>query len=81
MYRPEFWPRNYGEMDICLSLHTSRTGASDMLDESERVLCVKCLQWLLSNWKSSRSQDKAFDDAVKSVVIAALAGEGEKDAE
>lgn len=64
----------YGEqlLDVCLALHASATGASDLLPDPDFERLTKWLQWRVDNWRESIGASKPFDDAVLDLCRCAL---------
>ena len=82
-YRPDFWPESggtfigtLGVLDMSLALHMDATGASDCLKPEDRERYIKCLQWLMDNWKPYQSM---YDRAVHTLVHRTLAEQRAKD--
>lgn len=62
---------DYDLLDTCRAVHMSLTGASDPLKDFEES--VEWLRSRLEDWKPGPGRAEAFDEAVKAVLVAALA--------
>lgn len=62
-------------LDVALALHMSKTGASDPMqgDEGE---AIEFLTKRIREWKPAPTFTEQFDNAVKAVLVAALAERG-----
>lgn len=55
-------------LNICLELHMSNTGSSDVIGFTKKIFLVTILEQALEEWKEGPTSSKPFDDAVKNLI-------------
>lgn len=81
-YRPKWWDKASGKLsvlELAAALHESISGVTDPLETDERNRIIRCLEWVVKEWrpnKSGNEQHRRYDLAVRLVVQSTLAEAG-----
>jgi len=70
---PECLERHgYSVLDLCETLHVSKTGSGDHLGGKELARAMSALTNRLVNWQDYGSSTRAYDNAVRQLITETL---------